>query len=207
MNIIVRKARGEWRREQILEAAARIVGEKGYHGFGIQELAKACGLSNAGLLHHFPSKDEVLIAVLRERDRRDADAVSLRLKICEPSDSGDLSLEVLLRSLRAAVIQNSQQKDFVRLYAVLRAEALNRDHPAHRYFDEREAGALELFERLFRPFVSDPAAVARHLLALMHGLELQWLREEFAFDLVAEWDRQILQLTAFAKQAAPIIKE
>jgi len=54
------------RREQILDETIRILGEQGYHGFTIQELAKRCGLSNAGLLYYFGSKDLLLIAVLDE---------------------------------------------------------------------------------------------------------------------------------------------
>jgi AcrR family transcriptional regulator len=54
------------------DQAIRIIGQRGYAGFGIQELAQRCQLTNAGLLYHFGSKDRLLIALLEDRDRRDA---------------------------------------------------------------------------------------------------------------------------------------
>lgn len=59
------------RRLAILDEAIQIIGEQGYRGSSINDLAKRCGLTTAGLLHHFGSKDGLLIALLEERDRRD----------------------------------------------------------------------------------------------------------------------------------------
>lgn len=179
------------RREQILSEAARIVSERGYHGFGIQELAQRCGLTKPGLLHHFPSKDQLLIALLRDRDRRDEIAVAAATDAglapeCEPP-----SLAVVLGSLHAIVERNCAQPELVRLYAMLRAEALSPDHPAHSFFNAREAATLELFAQMVSGHVDHPRSVARALAALMTGLELQWLREDRGFDLLAEWDRAV----------------
>jgi len=57
--VTLRAGNPEVRREQILEEAISILGRLGYHGFTIHELAERCGLSNAGLLYHFPSKDQL----------------------------------------------------------------------------------------------------------------------------------------------------
>ena len=56
------------RRAQLLAQTLRIVGERGYYGFGLQELADRCGLTKPGLLHHFGTKEQLLIAVLTEVD-------------------------------------------------------------------------------------------------------------------------------------------
>lgn len=180
------------RREQILSEAARIVSERGYHGFGIQELAQRCGLTKAGLLHHFPSKDQLLIAVLRDRDRRDEIVVGAAVaKLNCRTELQPPSLRTIIKTFHAIVERNSSQPELVRLYAMLRAEALSPDHPAHAFFNAREAAALDLFAQMVAGHVDHPPSVARALMALMIGLELQWLREELGFDLLAEWDRAV----------------
>lgn len=184
------------RRRFILDQAATIVSERGYNGFGIQELASRCGLTKPGLLHHFPSKEELLIAVLRNRDRRDEIAVVAATQSAAESVMGEHhpSLHRVREALHAIVARNSTQPELIRLYAMLRAEALNPQHPAHVYFNTREAAARDLFAQMVSPHVIDPSTVARQLMALMLGLEMQWLRDGLSFDLVEEWDRAVSAL-------------
>ncbi|MEO5711601.1 MAG: TetR/AcrR family transcriptional regulator [Nocardioidaceae bacterium] len=52
------------RREQILETAARLFAERGFHGVSVVELGAACGISGPALYKHFPSKDAVLAEML-----------------------------------------------------------------------------------------------------------------------------------------------
>jgi AcrR family transcriptional regulator len=187
----------ELRREQILEQAARIVSQRGYYGFGIQELARDCGLTNGGLLYYFGSKEGLLIALLENRDRRDAEAIREVVGLTRQSDTQKvLSLEEVHRILRATVKRNSGEPELVRLYTVLRAEALNRGHPARDYFLHREAGAQEAFTQMVAPYVKHPRSTARQLLAFMNGLEEEWLRTDQGFDLLTEWERGVALLLA-----------
>lgn len=185
----------EVRREQILEATIRILGERGYYGFTVQELAERCGLTNGGLLYHFGSKEQLLLAVLHERDRRDTEIViSVAGPAAREAKRSDSSLGAVLEVLRAIVARGAARPEITRLDTVLQAEALDRAHPAHAYFQAREARLLGVFARIVEPHVVDPPAIARQLLALMGGLQLQWLRGDQAFDLVAEWDRAVAAL-------------
>ena len=52
------------RREQILETAATMFAERGFHGVSVVELGAACGVSGPALYKHFPSKDAVLAEML-----------------------------------------------------------------------------------------------------------------------------------------------
>src|ERR1700751_3581873 len=70
------RAKPEDRRAQILDEATKLIGQRGYYGFGIRELAQRCEITDAGLLHHCGSKEKLLIAVLEARDRRDAEVVA-----------------------------------------------------------------------------------------------------------------------------------
>ena len=181
------------RRAAVIDEAIRIIGEQGYNGFSINDLAKRCGLTTAGLLHHFNSKDGLLIALLEERDRRDHAAIAGRL---EMRRGQTLTREQALQVLHAIVRQNANQPHLVRLYAMLRVEALVQDHPAQKYFLERENGTRATIADMIANHVPDPAATARQLTATMHGLEVQWLREDCGFDLVEEWDAAAAKLLA-----------
>src|SRR6478736_10080433 len=54
------------RREQILDTAARLFAERGFHGVSVVELGAACGISGPALYKHFPSKDAMLAEMLVE---------------------------------------------------------------------------------------------------------------------------------------------
>lgn len=49
-------------REQVLDAAARLFGQKGYDATSVREIGAALGVSAAALYHHFPSKEEIFCA-------------------------------------------------------------------------------------------------------------------------------------------------
>ncbi len=179
------------RRAQIIEVAGALIAERGFWGMSLQDVADACGLTVAGLLHHVGSKDGLLIAVLEHRDEADsralADILGLEIaELFEPPriDGGGIELSRLCDAL---VERNAGQPEIVRLYSVLDAEALNPEHPAHAYFADRQRQTLAAFASA-APGGADGEAVARHLLAAMDGLQLQWLRDP-SVDLLQEWRR------------------
>ena len=63
-------AKGEDRKQRILEVAQRLVTRNGWRNTTLSQIAKEAGVSAAGLLHHFESKEQLLHAVV---DARDAD--------------------------------------------------------------------------------------------------------------------------------------
>ena len=52
------------RRQQILDIAAGLFAQKGFHGVSVAELGAACGISGPALYKHFASKDAVLADML-----------------------------------------------------------------------------------------------------------------------------------------------
>nr|WP_250649907.1 MULTISPECIES: TetR/AcrR family transcriptional regulator [unclassified Actinomyces] len=194
------------RADQIVAHATELIADKGYFGFSVGELAQRCGLSNAGLIHHIGSKERALQMVLETRDRRDMAA----LGCAAPEGSGPgQPLGLLTAATGAAppadagaavlhrlVAHNATQPTIIRLYAILRAEALSEDHPSYDYFRQRDAQAVAAFEQLLTGAVRDPRTTARATLALMGGIEEQWLREPEQVDLVATWDAAYAALIA-----------
>ncbi|HVW43899.1 MAG TPA: TetR/AcrR family transcriptional regulator [Amycolatopsis sp.] len=54
------------RDRKILDTAAEVFFEKGFHGVGVDELGKRAGLSGPALYRHFSGKDEILAALFNE---------------------------------------------------------------------------------------------------------------------------------------------
>ena len=70
--------RSEVRREQVVQAALRIVGKKGVGGLTTSAIARAVGVSEANLYRHFKNKEEILFETgkgIGEAIRRNLEAV------------------------------------------------------------------------------------------------------------------------------------
>lgn len=176
-------AKTEARRAEILRTALEAFSTRGFQGSSLREIAEAVWLSQAGVLHHFSSKEALLAAVLAEKD-----AVQI-------SHFDGASGIRVLDALRGAVAENLTQPGLVRLFTTLSAEAINEDHPAHAYFQLRYAGARELLAASLaegkaqgevRPD-ADVDMAAALLLAVMDGLQMQWLLNP-EFDMLAGFD-------------------
>ncbi|MGW4057832.1 TetR/AcrR family transcriptional regulator [Amycolatopsis sp. NPDC004747] len=174
--------KGRIRREDIITAAAAAYGELGYHGSSLREIAKRVGISHAGLLYYFPTKEALLAAVLERRDAEDSE----RERLTVPP-----GLEVL-RHFVALAEHNVRHPGIVDLYSRLAAEAVAPDHPAHEYFVRHYRAARDGVHESFRALAArgelregvEPALAAWTFIALMDGLQVQWLTVPGDVDLV-----------------------
>lgn len=181
------------RRRQIMEATSELIAERGFWGLSMQDVADRCGLTVPGLLHYVDSKAGLLIAVLEHRDIEDARSLRVQLGVGEDEVPDEWSAGgpegVDLRQLCAATMRrNVQQPEIVRLFAVLEVESLNPGHPAHDYFAARQARVVFSFAALAEELTDRPELFARQVVAMMDGLQVQWLRAPETIDLIEEWD-------------------
>ncbi|MEO6715871.1 MAG: TetR/AcrR family transcriptional regulator [Novosphingobium sp.] len=184
------------RREQILDEAIRIIGERGYYGFAVQDLAGRCGLTTAGLLYHFKTKEQLFMAVLSERDRRAEEALMRLLASFPVENFAKLALPLgeVVTLLRAVLEITVAQPELSRLFVVLGAESLHKSHPGYAYFRRREERVIEMLARIVGAHVVDPRSTARQISALMLGLQQQWLGADGEWDLLAQWDQAIAKV-------------
>jgi AcrR family transcriptional regulator len=91
----VTTVRGQRRREAVLDAAAALFLEHGFHGTSVDDLGAAAGISGPGLYRHFASKDALLMAVL-DRLWAELRPALDRVGRLPPSDAVDLLLEAHL---------------------------------------------------------------------------------------------------------------
>ncbi|MFF1633293.1 TetR/AcrR family transcriptional regulator [Leifsonia sp. NPDC058248] len=169
------------RRRQIVEEAYRLFATRGYHGSSLREVATAAGMSQSNLLHHFASKEELLLAVLERRD--DLGGAE------EPSAKEGTFDERIV----AQAQHNESIPGLIALYSVLSAEATTVDHPGRDFFlrryDALRAGYEDEFEALRRQGRLregvEPATAAASVIALWEGIQLQWLYTPAVIDVGA----------------------
>ena len=145
----------------------------GYRGASVAAIAQRAGMSQSGVLRHFPTKEALLTAVI-EHQSVDQQGVFRAAKAEDP-DLGFLT--GMVRLMRFGVADRS----FTRLFTVVVAEATAADHPAHEWAVARyrrvTGHVMQALEEaqdrgvLHRRF--DREAVAAELLALMDGLNLR----------------------------------
>ena len=193
------------RRRQIIEAATRLIADRGYWGVSMQDIADRCGLTVPGVLRHVGTKVGLLIAVLEHRDVEDVQSLRAQLGTGAEEVPEDWAASrpagVDLRELCAATMRrNAVQPEIVRLFTVLAAESLEPTHPAHAYFARRQELAAAAYASLAEQLTDRPELLARQLMAMMDGLQIQWLRDPEATDLAEEWETAAE--TLFARFAA-----
>jgi AcrR family transcriptional regulator len=181
--MVTRKPRGSYakgtaKREEILNRAIDAFGRNVYHGTSMREIAAACNLSQAGLLHHFPNKEGLLVAIVDKRERDQMDNREVENPTVQTS---------LDRYLKQITI-NQKNVALTQLWANLVGEATDPEHPAHSYFKERYNRSRARFADVMAklngrkiPNREDKLKAALFI-ALWDGLQNQWLIDE-EFDM------------------------
>ena len=159
------------RRQDILEAAMRVFAAKGFHRGTLSDVAELADMTQAGVLHHFGSKENLLRAVIDYRDNIDSSEAHAAYGLD------------FFNHLIATARQNTARPGIVQTYVVLSAEAVTEDNPGAEYFASRFESLRELVMSQLRELNSaeDPLpdnqleAAASNIIALMDGLQVQWL--------------------------------
>jgi AcrR family transcriptional regulator len=162
-------AKGEDRRQRILGVAERLLARNGWRNTSLAQIAKEAGVTPAGLLHHFESKEQLLNAVLDARDADD-DAHADR--------SGDLIIE-----LSRVPERFERAPELVGTFTVLLVENIAPDAPLHDRLHKRYRDAIDIItniiergqrDGLYRADF-DAADKAVEILAFINGMETLWL--------------------------------
>ncbi len=162
-------AKGEIKRKQILSAVTEAVAAGGSRYAHLSEVARKVGLTKAGLLHYFPTREVLYEEVLRARDVHDRDQYTTDRRGVE--------------GYFAVIEHNREVPGLARLYAEFSVEATREGHPAREFFLERytylrEALCTDIADAQstgeMGPHVS-PEVLADLLIAAADGLQVQWL--------------------------------
>lgn len=162
-------------REGILEAAAQIFSQKGFHATSMNDIADAVHLQKASLYYHFKSKQEILIAILNLA----LDLINDRL---ESVVTQSLSPEEKLRQAMVTYMQTITENQNLAAVLLLDLRSLDPDLIAHH------ASRREKFEQLWKNLIIegkkagkfdsvDPSLTGRAILGVMNW-SVTWYRND-----------------------------
>ena len=179
---------GEESRAKAVAVATELFALTGFKGTSVAAVAARTGLSQSGLLHHFPSKAALLTAVLEERDRQDGEFLA--------GSAGPPLGWAAFDALAALVARNSTRPHLVGLFVRLAAEATEPAHPAHTWVREHYSGLQRWLAAAVRSgqergeIAADApvGSIVRTTIAVIDGLQQQWLLQPDEVSMTAEFE-------------------
>lgn len=161
-------------REKIIQEATHLFSENGFRGTYLSDIAAGVGMTEAGILHHFPSKVHLLISVLEERDRIDQENYGQSL------GTGNFDVIEVFKTLAE---HNEKVPGLVQLFSTLIGESLPTSHPSHDYFVNRYQSLRKILTEEIKKAQEkgalrsdiNPETIAILIFAMMDGLQIQWL--------------------------------
>ena len=109
---------------------------EGLENSSLDEIAGSVGITRQGLLHYFGSKENLIIAVLQERDVRDVAA-----------GLGDAHSPLSAGDAISSVKRTQASPGLARLYTAFAAAATDPAHPAHGFFRQRYEAIRQTTQR------------------------------------------------------------
>lgn len=162
-------AKGIERRRELLRIAAEVFAAEGFEGTTLKLVAERAGIKEATLFHYFSGKQDLLTAVLADRDEQNS-----------AQHGGSVTS---LADFPGIAEHNERHPGLTALFAVASATATRPDHAAHDYFRTRYSWLLGTVERdiagaqargEIRTDIA-PEEAARLIIGVFDGIQLQWL--------------------------------
>lgn len=174
------------RTEEILETATQMFAEYGFQGATLTKVAESVGLTEAGVLHYFPSKVHLLQGVLEYHEQKEIEKFSNNI------ESEKKNVAELFELLEEVIADGEKTPGLIQLFTVLVSESIRNDHPSHDYFVDRYRRGREMYVDQFFKLSKikirsdvDPNELAMLIMAVMDGLQIQWLLDPRKVDMVA----------------------
>ncbi|TCB93359.1 TetR/AcrR family transcriptional regulator [Micromonospora zingiberis] len=169
-------AKGLARRQQIIDEVLAVYDRLGFEGTSLRAIGEAIGVTHPVLKHHFGTREQLFIEVLREHDRRFLDA---------PYDGDGTFVDLIHRSTEHSI----RVPGLMALLNSMVAHALeagndrSRAHFSERYADLRGKIMELLAEGQAAGSVRSDISLAEAaslVLAAADGLSTQWLLDRSA---------------------------
>ena len=151
-------------RQRILDVAGELFYCDGFRAVGVDTVVERSGVAKTTLYHHFPSKDELIVAYLEDANERFwawfGDAI---VGAPEPRAKLVVLFEAVGRLARSPECLGCT-------FQGTAAEFPDPDHPGHRAAKAHKQAVLRRLRELAdQAGARDPAELARELLLLMDG--------------------------------------
>jgi len=178
-------------RDEILEAAAQIFSQKGFHGASMQDIAEAVNLQKASLYYHVNSKQEILVELLDQA----LENVSAKMqRVLDTPDLPDVKLRQAMRVYMTTLLERGDMASVL----LLEHRSLEPE------FREKHLPKRDRFERMWRELIQegvdkgtfacrDVAMASRALLGVMNW-SITWFRADgkLPAEVIAEMFAELL---------------
>jgi AcrR family transcriptional regulator len=150
------------RRAELVDAAWRVIAAEGLEAATVRRIAQAAGCTTGLVTHYFESKDDMLVAALREVHRR---AGQRMIRHVGGADIADVLLEVILDALPMDQDRQLEWKVWLAFWGRAATDERLRQEQQRRYAEWR--GLLGKLIRRAHP--ADAAAERRSAVDLIAG--------------------------------------
>jgi AcrR family transcriptional regulator len=166
------------RRAELVDAAWRVIAEEGLEAATMRRIAEAAGCTTGRVTHYFDSKDDVLVAALREVHRR---AAKRMIRHIGRADAATVMLEVILEALPVDEDRQLEWKVWLAFWGRAAADERLRYEQEQRYVQWR--GLLDKLVQRIRPrdVAADRCAAVDLIAGAIDGLGIQAVLEPASF--------------------------
>ena len=168
-------------REELLDAAARVFAQRGFHGASVESVSAEAGYSTGALYSNFDGKEDLFLTLYEERIQR------RRRELREAAEQAGDRAAALPSAATSVALALERDTDWFLLYFEFALHAARNAEFARRFEAVRDEGLIELAEGLAEALertgltsAIEPAELARVLRALTYGLALDALVDEDA---------------------------
>lgn len=187
----------EARRREIIAAALQVFSASGYRGGSLKDIGALIDIDPSTILHHFPTKEALLEAVLEDKEAHDVQGMP-ELETIDPA--------TIPAQFIALAELNNEIPGVIALYAIMSAESTTDGHPSAEYFRARTEHTRRTFrigfERMADAGLLSPGITAEYAalstFALWDGAQIHWLIDPKAVS-VTETLRTHLQSITIVK--------
>jgi AcrR family transcriptional regulator len=151
-------------RDRILDTARELFYRDGYHAVGIDTIVERSGVAKMTLYRHFPSKDDLIAAYLRQANAEFTEWLESAMAAADDPE------QKLVAALAATAKLATSARCLGCTFQAVASEFPDQDHPGHRVALEHKQRLLERLARIAREAgLREPEVLAQQLLLLMDG--------------------------------------
>jgi AcrR family transcriptional regulator len=172
-----RRRRGSVTADKIVTSAIKLFGSRGYRATSISSIAADVGITDAGVLHHFPTKLDIFWAVV---DVFIEQQIGPFIDFVAPG-----GLEAIRNLGRWGEVME-ERPEMIALQVLLTAEGIGVHSELHDYYIQRNRDLRDVIVALFADGIArgeiradcEPETEAMALLAYLDGARIQWVYSE-----------------------------
>jgi AcrR family transcriptional regulator len=153
------------KRDELVKKAFQVFYDNGFHASGMDRVAAETGISKTSIYKYFRTKDELIIAVLRERDRDFRSWLYQRMEEMAESPKGQLvaMFDVLEEWFKTPGFRGC-------MFIKASSEFQDTEHPIHKAsVDHKRALENHVIALAEKAGLTNPRDLARQLMLLKEG--------------------------------------